>query len=86
MCSFLSWYFGPDQPQRIVSGLKTNLNLSPTHFAHKSSHQNTHSLTSIKNKNKKTKHTYTNVKQNFRRISHFGFAPVYNTLVSWTLP
>ena len=32
----VSWYFQPSQPQRIISGLKTNLNLSLTYSAQKS--------------------------------------------------
>ena len=35
----VSWYSEPSQPQQITSGLKkkTNFNLSPRYFAHKSS-------------------------------------------------
>ena len=33
----VSWCFEPSQPQRTISGLKTNFNLSPTYSAHKSS-------------------------------------------------
>ena len=32
-----SWCFEPSQPQRIISGLKTNFNLSPSYSAQKSS-------------------------------------------------
>ena len=31
----VSWRFGPNQSQRIISVLKTNFNLSPNYSAHK---------------------------------------------------
>ena len=34
----VSWCFEPSQPQRIISGLNTNLNPSPSHPLHKSLH------------------------------------------------
>ena len=33
---WVSWCFEPSQPQRIILGQKTNLNLSPSYSAHKS--------------------------------------------------
>ena len=36
----ISWYFEPSQPQRIISALKTNFNLSPSYSAHKSPNHN----------------------------------------------
>ena len=35
----VSRYFEPGQPQRIISGLKTNFSLSPTYLLHKSLYQ-----------------------------------------------
>ena len=35
-CLFVSWCFEPGQPQRITSGLNTNLTLSPTYSFYKS--------------------------------------------------
>ena len=32
----VSWWFVPSHPLRIISGLKTNLNLTLSYFAHKS--------------------------------------------------
>ena len=37
-CLYVSWCFEPGQPQRITSGLNTNLTLSPSHSFHKSSY------------------------------------------------
>ena len=34
----VSWCFEPSQPQRITSGLNTNITLSPSHSFHKSSY------------------------------------------------
>ena len=72
----LDWSVGTVSPvnsQRVLSGLKTNLSLSPSCSAHKLSH---HKFSKFYNTNLyKTKHTYTNIKQNFRR-SPFGIAPV----------
>ena len=35
-CKLFGWCFEPSQPQRITSGLNTNLNLSPSYSCHKS--------------------------------------------------
>ena len=76
--SLVSWYFEPSQLQTIISGLRTNFNLSPSYSAHRS-------LTTNFNKNLPKQHQHK-VTQNkpytykhqthFRRISSFGIAPV----------
>ena len=38
ICSFVSWYFQPSQPQKNTSGLKIHFNLSPTDLFHKTLH------------------------------------------------
>ena len=70
-----SWYFEPSRPQRITPGLKAMLKLSPVYFEHKTSNHKlspNHKTSPDTNLQK----TYTNIKQNFRRISPFGIAPV----------
>ena len=44
VCLLVSWYFEPSQPQRIISGLKTNFRLSPIYSTHKSTN---HKLSEI---------------------------------------
>ena len=84
MMSFelVSWYFEPNQPQRITSRLKTMLNLSPIYSARKSSNQTTKSaLTQTHIKQQQQHET-----QNFRRISPFGITPVkkvHKTRTRW---
>ena len=70
-----SWYFEPSRPQRITPGLKAMLKLSPVYFEHKTSNHKlspNHKTSPDTNLQK----THTNIKQNFRRISPFGIAPV----------
>ena len=62
----VSWYTESSQPQRIISGLKTNFNLSPSYSTHKSS---SHKFSEINKINPdtnlyETEHAYTNVKHN----------------------
>ena len=38
--NLVSWYFEPSQPQRIISGLKTNFDLSSRYSAHVVNPQN----------------------------------------------
>ena len=73
------WYFEPSQPQRIVSGLKTNFTLSPNYSAHKSSNLKFSRLYKISpdtNYTQQNIHTHTSDTIFFKRISPFGIAPV----------
>ena len=42
---FASWCYKPSQPQRIISGLKTNFNLSASYSSHKSLYHKSFSQT-----------------------------------------
>ena len=78
----ISWYFEPSQPEKIISGLKTNFNLFPNYSAHKSPNHKFCKIYKISPATylKKIKHIHTNIKHNFvRRISPFGIAPVKNS-------
>ena len=62
----VSWYSEPSQPQRIISGLNANSNLSPIYSAGKSSDHKCSKIYRISPHTYlyKTKHTYTNIKHN----------------------
>ena len=63
--NLVGWNFKPSQPPTIIlSGLKTNLNLSPDYSAHKSSnHRFSQTYKNSPDTNVyKTKYTYTNIK------------------------
>ena len=60
----IRWYFEPSRTQRIISGLKTNFNLSPTYSAHKSSNQKPSKIHKLRPDTNLsiTKHAYTSIK------------------------
>ena len=62
----VSWCFEANHPQRIMSGLKTNHDLSPSYSARKSSNHKFSNIYKISLKTNlcKRKHTYTNIKYN----------------------
>ena len=73
----VSWCFEPSQPQRIISGLNTNFNLSPSYSFHKSLHHKSfilkqhlrfypqfRNVTPQKKKNKKKNKTKTTTNNN----------------------
>ena len=80
----------PSQPQRIISGLKTNFSLSPSYSAYQPSNHKFCKVYKISPDINlyKAKHSHTDIKQNFRRISPFDIAHVnqHVRLVSWILP
>ena len=61
----VSWCFEPSQSQRIISKLKTYLNLSPSQGAHESSNHKFSKIHKISpdTVSHKTKYTHTNIKQ-----------------------
>ena len=86
MSELVSWlvnrYFEPSQLQRIISGLKTNLSLSPSCSAHKSSNHSFSKIYKISPNTNLFTHTHTRARARahfFRRISFFGIAPVKHT-------
>ena len=77
VCSLVSWYFEPFQPQKITSRLKTMFNQSPIYSTRKSSNHNlskNHKISPDTNFHKQIIHKHQT--QNFRRISPFGITPV----------
>ena len=60
----VSWCFEPSQPPRIISGLKTNFNLSPIYSAQKSPNHKFSKIYKISPDTNlyKTKHTYAYIK------------------------
>ena len=75
----VSWCFEPSQPQRILSGLKTNISLSPSYSAYESwNHIFFKSTTLVPTQVywKHNIHTHSSSNKHFRRISSFGIAPV----------
>ena len=78
----VSWYFEPSQPQRITSGLKTMLSLSPFFFFFLLSMQVIKPQIIQKQKispDTNVQKTYTSIKQKnnkIRRNSPFGIAPI----------
>ena len=74
----IRWYLKPSQPWRIMSGLKTNFNLSPSYSAHKSSNYkfSTSTKTSHDKSIQNKAHIHEYQTQNFQRINPFNIAPV----------
>ena len=74
LCHLLvSWYSEPSQPQRIMSGLKTNSNLFPSYSVYKS--LNHESLLLLNNDCVKIFHKETNATQHtsyFTELISFG--------------
>ena len=70
----VSYYFELSQPQRLISGLKTNFSLSLCTLHTSSNHRFPKKPTTSPDTN--LYKTYTNTKQYFWGISPFHFAPV----------
>ena len=76
----VSWYPEPSQPQRTTSGLKTNFNLSSSHYAHKSSNHKfskIHHISPDTNSHKVYTQTWNTIF--FLKISPFSILPLLNT-------
>ena len=74
----VSWYFEPSQTQQITSGLKTNCNLSPIYYEHKSSnHKFSKIAKSIPKQIYIKQKIHKHQTQNFRS-SPFGIAPSFS--------
>ena len=94
----VTWYFEPSQPQKIISGLKTNFNLSPNYSTHKSANHKFSKITKSILTQIYTKHTYTNIKHKMfeesipsvlpvlRKQIKLGHAGIVDTSVEASIP
>ena len=79
---WVSWCFEPSQPQTIILGLETNVNLSLTYSAQKLWNRNI-----VQNPQNKSRHKHkakhTNIKHKFPKEKLVRYHPCHEMLVSW---